>query len=100
MFELLTATGFVSTTASTFRENVWGAARMLVRTGDCSAGHDPALIADTDVPMTMRLLMVGAGQQEMNRTQAIFDWQRGFSLERGRLTTSGHALRVGTHTGC
>ena len=53
-----------------------------------------------DVPMTMRLRMVGAGEQEMNRTQAISDWQRGFSLDRGRLTTNGHALRVGTHTGC
>jgi hypothetical protein len=51
------------------------------------------------VPMTLRLSLVGDGQREMNRTQAISDWQRGFSLERGRTVTTGHALRRGTHAG-
>jgi hypothetical protein len=55
--------------------------------------------AVSDVPMTMRLLLVGDGQREMNRTQAIFDWVRGFSLERGRPIANGHALRRGTHGG-
>ncbi|HVQ18050.1 MAG TPA: hypothetical protein VMT27_03320 [Actinomycetes bacterium] len=55
--------------------------------------------AVSDVPMTLRLSMVGDGQNEMNRTQAIFDWQRGFSLERGRPVVSGHALRSGNHDG-
>ena len=55
--------------------------------------------AVSDVPMTLRLSLVGDGQKEMNRTQAISDWQRGFSLERGRKVTTGHALRRGTHAG-
>ena len=55
--------------------------------------------AVSDVPMTLRLSLVGDGQEEMNRTKAISDWQRGFSLERGRSVTSGHALRRGTHSG-
>jgi hypothetical protein len=55
--------------------------------------------AVSDVPMTLRLSLVGDGQREMNRTQAISDWQRGFSLERGRTVATGHALRRGTHAG-
>ena len=55
--------------------------------------------AVSDVPMTLRLSLVGEGQQEMNRTKAISDWQRGFSLKRGRLATRGHALRAGNHAG-
>ena len=53
-----------------------------------------------DVPMTLRLSMEGAGQDEMNSTQVLSDWQRAFSLKRGKLTTSGHALRQGTYGGC
>jgi hypothetical protein len=49
--------------------------------------------------MTLRLSLVGDEQKEMNRTQAIFDWQRGYSLQSGRSVTSGHALRRGTHSG-
>jgi hypothetical protein len=55
--------------------------------------------AVSDVPMTLRLSLVGDEQKEMNRTQAIFDWQRGYSLQSGRSVTSGHALRRGTHSG-
>jgi hypothetical protein len=55
--------------------------------------------AVSDVPMTLRLGLVGDVQQEMNRTEAISDWQRGFSLDRGRQVTSGHRLRLGTHGG-
>ena len=55
--------------------------------------------AVSDVPMTMRLSLVGDGQREMNRTKAIFDWQRGHSLDGGRLNKSGHAMRRGTYSG-
>jgi hypothetical protein len=55
--------------------------------------------AVSDVPMTLRISLVGEGQLEMNRTQAIFDWQRGFSLERGRTVTSGQAPRRSSYTG-
>jgi hypothetical protein len=55
--------------------------------------------AVSDVPMTMRMSLVGDGQQEMNRTETMSDWQRGFSLDRGRQVTSGHRLRLGTHGG-
>ncbi len=55
--------------------------------------------AVSDVPMTLRLSLVGDGQNEMNRTKAISDWQRGYSLRTGRSVTSGHALRRGTHAG-
>ncbi len=60
---------------------------------------NPAAVSD--VPMTMRLSLVGSGQREMNRTQAIFDWQRGFSADRGRSVVSGHSLRRTSHVaGC
>jgi hypothetical protein len=49
--------------------------------------------------MTLRFSLVGKGQQEMNRTQAISDWQRGFSLDRGRTVTSGKAPKRGSYTG-
>jgi hypothetical protein len=55
--------------------------------------------AVSDVPMTLRFSLVGKGQQEMNRTQAISDWQRGFSLDRGRTVTSGKAPQRGSYTG-
>lgn len=55
--------------------------------------------AVSDVPMTLRFSLVGNGQQEMNRTQAISDWQRGFSLDRGRMVTSGKALQRGSYRG-
>ena len=55
--------------------------------------------AVSDVPMTLRLSLVGDDQAEMNRTQAIFDWQRGYSLTSGRSVTSGHGLRRSTYAG-
>ena len=55
--------------------------------------------AVSDVPLTLRLSLVGDGQEEMNRTAAISDWQRAFSLTRGKQTTSGHPLRQGTYAG-
>ena len=55
--------------------------------------------AVSDVPMTLRFSLVGNGQQEMNRTQAISDWQRGFSLDRGRTVTSGKAPQRASYTG-
>jgi hypothetical protein len=55
--------------------------------------------AVSDVPMTLRFSLVGNGPQEMNRTQAISDWQRGFALDRGRTVTSGKAPQRGSYTG-
>jgi hypothetical protein len=55
--------------------------------------------AVSDVPMALRLSLEGNGQQEMNRTQFISDWNRGFTLERGRQVASGRALKLGTHGG-
>jgi hypothetical protein len=54
--------------------------------------------AVSDTPLTMRLSLVG-GDQEMNRTSAIFDWQRGYSLAHGRSPTNGHSLSGGS-SGC
>lgn len=59
--------------------------------------RSPAAVSD--VPMTLRLSLVGDGQNEMNRTQAISDWMRGFSLDRGTLTTDGPTLHRGTFNG-
>ncbi|HEX5860697.1 MAG TPA: hypothetical protein VFY58_02575 [Nocardioides sp.] len=55
--------------------------------------------AVSDVPMTLQLSLVGQGQEEMNRAQVISDWQRGFSLDRGRKITSGNAPRRDSYTG-
>ncbi len=55
--------------------------------------------AVSDVPLTMRLSLVGSGQREMNRVIVISDWQRGWSLDRGRPDARGHALRRGTYSG-
>lgn len=55
--------------------------------------------AVSDVPMTLRLSLVGDGQQEMNKTQFISDWQRGFSMDRGNPTLGGQGLKRGTHSG-
>ncbi len=53
------------------------------------------------VPMTLRLSMVGDGEREMNDTDVLSDWQRGFSLLRGKQVTSGHQLESGTYdAGC
>jgi hypothetical protein len=45
------------------------------------------------VPLTLRLSLEGGGpNQEMNRTAALFDWQRGYSLTKGRSLVSGQGL--------
>jgi hypothetical protein len=55
----------------------------------------------SDVPLTLRLSLNGVGNKEMNRTKAIFDWMRGFSLKRGKLTTGGRGLKSrGYRGGC
>ena len=55
--------------------------------------------AVSDLPMTLRLRLAGDGHSEMNKTQFISDWQRGFSLDHGQTVTSGTALQRGTHAG-
>lgn len=55
--------------------------------------------AVSDVPMTLRLSLVGDGEHEMNKTQFISDWQRGYSLDRGKRTFSGQGLKRSTHSG-
>ncbi len=51
--------------------------------------------ASSDVPMTLRLSMVGDGNHEMNHTELISDWQRAFPLARGKMVTSGKKLKPG-----
>jgi hypothetical protein len=52
-----------------------------------------------DVPMTLRMSIVPAGgmndDRELDRTQAIFDWMRGYRLGEGRQVKSGTALQAG-----
>lgn len=55
-------------------------------------GNVKSRAAVPDQKMTMRLSLEGDGQQEMNRTQAIYDWMRGYSLERGRKVARGGRL--------
>ncbi len=55
--------------------------------------------AISGLPMTLRLSMVGKGQQEMNDTDVLADWQRGFSLLRGKQVTSGARLDAGKYDG-
>ncbi len=45
------------------------------------------------VPMTLRLSLVGNGDNEMNHTQLLSDWERGWSLDRGKQVTKGPALK-------
>ena len=51
------------------------------------------------VPLTLRLSMGGHGLEEINRTQVISDWQRGYSLERGDQKSNGAPLTKGTYAG-
>jgi len=64
-------------------------------------GRPVGTVRDDDaisgVPLTMRLTMDGEGKQEMNRTRAIWDWQRGFSLEHGQTVTSDRGLDRSRH---
>ncbi|MFC6288191.1 hypothetical protein ACFP3Q_14035 [Nocardioides sp. GCM10027113] len=45
------------------------------------------------VPLTLRMSLVGNGAQEMNHTQLVSDWQRGFTLKRGDKVGSGSAVK-------
>ena len=56
--------------------------------------------AVSDVPLTMRLSLVGQQNREMNKTFFISDWQRGYDLHAGRSVTSGHSLKRGKYSGC
>ncbi|WP_432479335.1 hypothetical protein [Nocardioides sp. GXQ0305] len=51
-----------------------------------------------DVPMTLRLSIVGEGDRLFNRTQTYYDWMRGYPLTRGREVRSGGGLQRGTFT--
>jgi hypothetical protein len=53
--------------------------------------------AVSDLPMTLRLSLVGDGDREMNDTDILSDWQRGFSLLRGQQVTNGHRMKRGTY---
>jgi len=55
--------------------------------------------AVSDVPLTMRLSLVGDPNHEMNKTTFISDWQRGYDLHRGRSVTSGKSLRHSKFSG-
>jgi hypothetical protein len=44
------------------------------------------------LPMTLRLSLEGDGQAEMNQTDLISDWQRGFPISTGDLTVSPQKL--------
>ena len=50
-----------------------------------------------DQPMTLRVSLEGHGQEQVDRTQAIFDWMRGYSLDRGQRVGGGARLPRGTH---
>ncbi len=57
--------------------------------------------AVSDLPMTLRLSLVGDGDREMNDTDILSDWQRGFSLLRGDKVTNGHQMESGSYqAGC
>ena len=61
--------------------------------------YDGAVLATVDDPdavsgvaLTPRLTLRGRGQKEMNRTRAIYDWQRAWPVTAGTQTTSGPPL--------
>lgn len=56
--------------------------------------------AVSDVPMTLRLSLVGDQTTERNQTGLISDWQRGFDIGSGKLTTTGPKLAKGALTTC
>jgi hypothetical protein len=55
--------------------------------------------AVSDVPLTMRMSLVGDQDHEMNKTGLISDWQRGFSLRSGKTVASGPSLKRGSLSG-
>lgn len=52
------------------------------------------------VPMTLRLSLEGDGRQEMNQASLVSDWQRGYPIDTGRPTVSGHRLARHAASGC
>ncbi len=57
--------------------------------------------AVSDVPLTLRMSLVGDQNREMNKTVFISDWQRGFDLGSGKSVTNGRSLhRSGFSGGC
>ncbi len=63
-------------------------------------GHVARRAAVPRVPLTLRLSMVGDGARPMNRSQAIFDWMRGFPLGNGDQVKRGPKLRPRAARGC
>jgi hypothetical protein len=55
--------------------------------------------AVSDVPLTMRLSLVGDPNKEMNKTEFMSDWQRGWDLHTGSPVTNGASLRRSTFSG-
>ncbi|MEQ6902351.1 hypothetical protein [Nocardioides sp. YIM 152588] len=51
-----------------------------------------------DVPLTLRISLVGKGQKEMDHTYAIMDWMRGFDLARGNQIRKGAPLKATRNT--
>ncbi|GAA5145980.1 hypothetical protein GCM10023340_16210 [Nocardioides marinquilinus] len=51
------------------------------------------------MPMTLRFSIVGRGSKEMKDLMVISDWQRGFTLERGKQVTGGGTLEQDTVSG-
>lgn len=61
--------------------------------------YDGTVLATVDDPdavsgvaLTPRLTLRGRGQKEMNRTRAIYDWQRAWPLAGGQQARGGRAL--------
>lgn len=66
-----------------------------------SIGSVGSRAAISGLPLTMRLSLVGDGNNEMNKTSFISDWQRGYDLHRGKSVTKGASLRKTTvSSGC
>ena len=56
--------------------------------------------AVSDVPMTLRLSLVGDQTTEYNQTGLVSDWQRGFALGRGKQVVKGPRLATSALTTC
>jgi len=51
-----------------------------------------------DVPMTLRLSLIGSDDREMANTTLLSDWQRGFPINRSPGVLSGPSLTKSTYT--
>lgn len=56
--------------------------------------------AVSDVPMTLRFSLVGDQATEHDKTGLMSDWQRGFDIDSGKLTTKGPKMKRSTLTDC